>query len=767
MRPGRGLSPGGAREEHGRVGDRGPNNLPLTRTTFAGRGPQLQELDRLLDAAAVVTLVGPGGVGKTRLALEHARRALDRFPDGVWLVDLSATRSTDRVPVEVAAVLAVTAGPGDAVRLVAEQLRDRRVLLVVDGCEHLVDAVASLVDRLAAACADLRVLATSREPLGLAAETCLRVPPLDLGGEAVELFVDRALAADSRFRLAPEDRAVVASLCARLDGLPLAIELAASWTRVLSPDELLRRLDNRFDLLTATRRDLPARQRTMRATVEWSHQLLSDPQRVLFRRLAVFGGSFALEGPERVCSGPPLSPDRVAGILAGLHERSMVVVDRSPAGATRYRLLDTLRDFADERLRESGELDELRRRHFVHYLERAEAVDARRLDTGSDAGVAALLPDGDNLRRALQWSIDEDPPGALRLAGALEGFWMVRSVSEGRRWLQLALERAPEPTPQRARALVVSPLVVAGGIPWPEARRMVEAAIAIYDGAGDSTGAAMARLTMALAAFFNGELDEARARVEEALARHAGLPHPLFHARASTYLGCVGSFAPHGLDEGRRRLAEGLDRSRAIGDGWGEGLALTILGLAELRAGERESAARRLRAAIQVNLQAGVTATAVGGLGILALEAGDARRGCTLLEAAAAVRERTGVHGFPVEIGRRFERAHQAVARRLAPPVIERCRALARAMTTDEVLADALDEAPSRRFPADRLTARQQEVALLVADGLTNREISERLRLSVRTVESHVDAVLSTLGFHSRARLAAWAQDAGLPGRAP
>ncbi|HYW22681.1 MAG TPA: LuxR C-terminal-related transcriptional regulator [Terriglobales bacterium] len=730
--------------------------LPLVRSSFTGRDAELRELERLAADAAVVTLVGTGGVGKTRLALEFAHSAGEAFPGGIWLVDLSATTAPELVVPEVAAALGVATGSSDPVPLVVEQVGDRESLLLVDNCEHLVDAAAAIVHQLASACPNLRVLATSREPLGLAAEVCLPVAPLEIARDAVRLFTDRAWTAGAR---APLDGDDVAALCARLDGIPLAIELAASWVRVLSPRELLARLDNRFDVLAAARRDLPPRQRTMHATVEWSHRLLTDHERVLFRRLAVFQGTFGLDAAEAICGWAPLAPGRVAGLLGDLVGRSMVVAERGPADTGgRCHLLETLRDFAAEQLAAAGEQDELSRRHFAHWLSAAEKIDGVRLRTGSDSAVTTLTPDGDNLRVALRWSIERDPPGALRLAAALEGFWMMRSVGEGGRWLRRALDAAPEPTWHRARALMVSPLVVASGVPWPEARGLLDESVALFTSLGDEAGAAMARVMAALSAFFNGEIAEAERRVEDALARHAGLGHPLFHARAATYLGAALSFAPRRLEAGRHRLAEGAERSRGIGDGWGEGLALMLLGLADLRAGRPESAREHLRAALRLNLQGGVTASAIGGLGQLALER-DPRRACTLLEAAYAVLERAGVPRFAVEIGRRLATARQRADRRLARPVAERCRARARAMTTEEVIALALEEPPLPDPAEGRLTARQLEVALLVASGLTNREIAQQLHLSVRTVESHVDDALRELGFHSRSRLAAWVRE--------
>ena len=684
--------------------------------------------------------------------METAHRLLAGFPAGVWLADLSPVRAAGAVAAEVGRLVGVTPGSGDPVGLIIEQLRERAVLLVVDNCEHVVDEVAALVHRLVSGCPRVRVLATSREPLGLGAEVTVHLPPLEID-EAVRLFIDRARAADPDFAAGAADRDVLTALCGRLDGLPLAVELAAPWIRMCSAAELLARLTDRFTVLAAARRDLPPRQRTMRATVEWSYQLLSEPQRLLFRRLAVFNGTFELDAAARVAGAAPLAPERVAGLLAGLRERSMVVVDRPPSGVSRYRLLETLKDFATQLLRHSGEAMALAGRHFAYYLGRAEGLDGQRLRTGSDAGVMDLVPDGDNYRTALSWAIEHDVPGALRLAGALEGFWMVRSVAEGRDWVRRALDRVPEPNRYRARALMVAPLVVAGGIGWPRSRALVGESIDIYERLGDGAGTALAELMMGLAAFFHGELGEARRHVE--LARRSD--HPLVRARAATYLGAIRSFTPHRLENGRHWLRQGAAASEAISDRWGQGTALTVLGLADLRAGYRDQARQHLRQALQTTMQAGVTATAVGGLGALDIDS-DPRRALTLLQAAVAMRERAGVATFPVHIAAQLDRARDAACRRLAATVADQCRARARAITTEEVLAYAL--ADTEPAPT-RLTARQQEVAVLVAEGLSNREIAQRLQLSVRTVETHVNNILTGLGLRGRTRLAGWVRDAG------
>ena len=730
------------------------NNLPLTSTSFLGRADRLAEIGARLTTAPVVTLVGPGGAGKTRLAVEFAAGALADYPAGVWLIDFSPVESADRVISEVAAPLGVVTS---AIDLLVEQLSDRQVLLILDNCEHLIDPIAGLVRRLVESCPRLRVLCTSRQPLGLAAESIVSVGPLAKTADAVTLFVDRASAAEPGFTATEADRDVLADICARLDNLPLAIELAAPWVRVATLAELLPMV-SRFDVAPATRRDLPARQRTMRATVEWSYGLLSKDEQTLLRRLAVFRGTFDLSAVAAVCGGSALRPilarEAIAPLVARLAERSMLTVDRA-GDDMRYRLLETIRDLATDRLAGSGEAELLQARHFTHYLATAERIDAQRRKSGSDLEASLLVPDGDNFRAALGWALAQDPAGALRLATALEPYWMIRSISEGRRWLQQTLARAPEPTVSRARALVVPPLVVAGGIPWPQARQMIESAVEIFTAHQDGDGAALAQLTLALSAFFHGELATALQLVAE--VRRADSAHPLVRSRTAVYRAGILSFTPRRLPEGVSELASAREIAQEIGDSWGAGLALTLLGLAEIRAGRVEQARTHLVAALRLRRQGGVTASAMGGIGQLAVDR-EPRRALVLLDAAVALRERSGVPHFPVPVDQQLAPARAAAARHLAPAVVERCHDYARTLTTEE----AIELAGTPPGSASRLTARQQEVALLAATGLTNKTIAEQLQLSVRTVETHVNAALTELGLRSRFQLADWARETDL-----
>jgi non-specific serine/threonine protein kinase len=437
----------------------------------------------------------------------------------------------------------------------------------------------------------------------------------------------------------------------------------------------------------------------------------------------------------------------------------MLVVERQVTGPTRYRLLETLRGYAALELAASRENAALQRRHFGYYLALAERIDRDRHRTGSDHAVGTLVADEQNLRAALAWGLEHEPVGALRLAAALEAFWMIRSVAEGRDWLRRSLAAVPDGAAARARALIVSPLVVAGGIPWPEARRMIATSKASYDAQGDREGSAMADLTMALSALFNGELDEAQRVVEEALRVYDDIDGVLFHARAITYLGAVLSLRPGSFEGKRRVLAEAAAYTTRVGDSWAQGLALTMLGLTELRAGNRPAALSSLQAALRGRMRGGVTASAVGAIGMSVLDS-DPRLALTLLDAATAIRDRAGVGQFPLPLQREFTRGRAAAERRLSAATVRRCRLRGRTLST----ADALALASAQADPTpvgQRLTVRQEEVTALVADGLTNREIAAELQLSVRTVETHVNNVLTQLNLHSRGQLADWVQERG------
>lgn len=449
-----------------------PNNLPVQVTQFIGREQELADVQRLLGATRLLTLTGAGGTGKTRLALQVAADALDSFPDGVWLVDLASLSDPAAVPQVAAQVLGVREEPGRTVLAsLTEHLRDRQALLLLDNCEHLIGAVATLASTLLRACPKVRLLATSREALAIAGETTWQVPPLGLPDRrhlpglealsqyaAVRLFIDRAAAAVPGFAVTNETAPVVAEICYRLDGIPLAIELAAARVKVLSPDEIRRRLDDRFRLLTSGDRTALPRQQTLRALVDWSYDLLSESERTLWRRLAAFAGPFSLAAAEAVAAGDGIESYEVLDLLAVLVEKSLVVADRQGA-ETRYRLLETIRRYGEERLRQAGEEEAVRNRHQEWYLALAEEKYRTRDGAKTSELVARIEAEYDNMRAALAWAQVGPPDSAqrgLRLAAHLISYWQHKGIfQEAREQLTVALglPGAQERTADRALAL--------------------------------------------------------------------------------------------------------------------------------------------------------------------------------------------------------------------------------------------------------------------------------------------------------------------------
>jgi predicted ATPase/DNA-binding CsgD family transcriptional regulator len=505
--------------------------LPVQLTTFIGRGPQIAEVRAMLADNRLVTLTGAGGVGKTRLAAEVAGQLMGEFAGGVWYVDLAPLTHPELVPVAVARALGLPDQPGrSTMDTVLRFVRDRQMLVVLDNCEHLLDPCAALLVALLGAAPSLTVLATSREPVGVTGEATWRVPSLSLTGEAIELFADRARLARADFSITDHNAAAAAEICRRLDGMPLAIELAAARVRALSLAEILDGLNDRFRLLTGGARTAVRRQQTLRASVDWSHALLTEPERVLFRRLAVFLGGFDLDAAQAVGGGGNGGRHQVLDVLTLLVDKSLVVAQDS-RGRTRYRLLETVRQYALERLGESGEADARRVRHRDHYTELAAL-----LDTSSGAGpqirIGQAETEIDNLRAAFAWSRENaDAERALQLASSLQPVWLTRArFREGLAWFEAALADAD------AQHLEVAPAV--------RARALADTAM-LSGLVGTAAG-----------------IDHA----EEALAIARQIDDPALVVRALT---ACGSATVFNLGEARPYLAEAIELARSIGDRWG------------------------------------------------------------------------------------------------------------------------------------------------------------------------------------------------------
>jgi predicted ATPase/DNA-binding CsgD family transcriptional regulator len=542
------------------------HNLPVQLTRFIGREAEMQEVSRLLADNRLVTLTGAGGSGKTRLALQVAADLLAEFPTGAWQVDLASLTDPALVPVAMARALGLPDEKGrSTVATVTGFIGAGRALVVVDNCEHLLEACAVMTEELLRACPGLSVVATSREPLGVAGEAIWRVPSLPLADDAVELFADRARRARPGFVITTDNIEAVAEICRRLDGMPLAIELAAARLRAFSVAEIAAGLHDRFRLLTGGSRTAVRRQQTLRASVDWSYALLTEPEQTVFRRLAAFSGGFDLEACLAVGADDGVDRHQVLNQLARLVDKSLVAAEESH-GITRYRLLETIRQYALEKLSDSGEADTVRARHSDHYCALADRLD-QSADVSPGGKVERLDADIDNLRAAFQWSLElSDHEAALRLACSLQRLWLGRyRLREGLAWFDAALagDQAAEPlTPEvRARALADASVLdrwadgsrsgtlaaeavalarqlgdpallgralaaagSAAGYLYEDGRPSRDEAIVLARGAGDDRTAAAILGWQAYAAVVSGDLVAARSAAEEglALARQAG-----------------------------------------------------------------------------------------------------------------------------------------------------------------------------------------------------------------------------------------------------
>ena len=544
------------------------HNLPVQLTSFVGREAEMAQVRALLADSRLVTLTGAGGVGKTRLALQVAADVLAEFPSGVWLIELAPLADPALIPVTVARALGLRDVPGlSTMAMVTGFLGARRALVVLDNCEHLLDASARLAEELLRACPGLVILATSREPVGAAGEAVWRVLSLPVEGEAVELLADRARRARPGFVVTPENRDAVAEICRRLDGIPLAIELAASRLRAFTPAEIAVGLQDRFRLLTGGSRTAARRQQTLRASVDWSHSLLSEPERVLFRRLAVFAGGFDLEAAEAVADSGELDRNQVPDLLTFLVDKSLVAAEESD-GASRYRLPETVRQYALEKLADSGEADHVRTCHRGYYTALAGRLD-RRGDGNRRRLIWQLEADIDNLRAAFQWSMElSDAETALRLATSLQPLWLNRSrMAEGLAWLDAALDgqasgAKPVAPEVWVRAVAEACQLELYNSPAPRVSQVADA-VAAARGIGDPVLLALALLGAAFAAGLRPGGAQPYLQEANALARQAGDAWTL-----ARILGEQGTVAAASLDliAARTAAEEGLPLAEQTGN---------------------------------------------------------------------------------------------------------------------------------------------------------------------------------------------------------
>jgi predicted ATPase/class 3 adenylate cyclase/Tfp pilus assembly protein PilF len=641
--------------------DSRPNNLPRQLTTFVGRQADIGEAKRVLASTPLLTLTGPGGVGKTRLAIEIAGELIEEFEDGIWFVDLGPLTDPDFVMPAIAAAVGVTHAPGQPILdTVTEHLRGRRAMLVLDNCEHLLDVTARSVDALLRGCGLVRVVATSREGLAIPGEAVFPVPSLsvpdpesvtsaDLGGyEAVRLFIERAISAAPGFQITDRNASAIAQICRRLDGVPLALELAAARVRALPVEQIAARLDDRFRLLTGSSRITVPRHQTLRQTIDWSHELLAEEERAVFRRLAVFAGGCSLDAAEAVCSGDPVEPDYVLDILSRLVDKSLLVAETEGSQA-RYRQLETIRQYARDRLLESGEARDALRGHrdwFLAMVARAEPEFFKGVE--SSEWLQRLDTEHDNLRAALQWSLDE--PGeqrdGLQLAAGMWRFWEIRGhLAEGRFWLESFLEAtAGEVSPLQADAYTGAGILALMLGDHQAASALHERSLELHRQVGGPEGIAFAANNLANAAVLSGDYATARRLYETSYAWALDQPDP--RVLGFTIVNQAEAVALDGEpDLAQAQYDEGIAVFRRAGDRWGEAFALDSLGVMLARQGRHEEATRLHDEALAISRSMGDergVARALAHLGDAAEKAGDVERARSLYIQSFEIRRALG-----------------------------------------------------------------------------------------------------------------------------
>jgi predicted ATPase/class 3 adenylate cyclase len=688
------------------------NNLPRQLTSFVGRGQEMAEVKRLLGAARLVTLTGSGGAGKTRLALQAAADVVEGYPDGVWLAECAPIADPVLVPKTVASALNVPEQPGrEMIETLVAALRPKALLLVLDNCEHLLAACANLAAALLRACPGVRILATSREGLDVPGEILWRVPSLSVpedirhlppSGElvlydAVRLFVDRAAATAPGFTVTTENAPAVVQVCQHLDGIPLAIELAAARVKVLAVEQIAVRLDDRFRFLIGGGRIVLPRHQTLRAAIDWSYHLLSETERVLLRRLSVFARGWTLEAVESVCAGESVETTAILDLLTSLVDKSLVLAE-TQRGDARYRLLETVRQYARDRLREAGEEAEVRTRHRAWCLTLAEQADAELRGPRQRIWLDRLEVEHDNLRSALAWSAEcGDTQSPLRLSCALWWFWYVRGHHrEGRKWLENALEGSEDAPPAlRAKVHNGAGYLAADQGDYAAALAHFEEGLAMHRTLGDKAGAAESLHGLGRVAWRQGDFERAVRFYEEALTFREELAVSFVIAWVLNSLVTL-TMAKGDLSKAAALVKESLAINRQIGNRRGVAVATGNLGTVALRLGNYSEAGPLLREALALRWEIGDKRGIVSELvelGLLLAAQRDPVHAARLLAAAEALGESIGAPLSPSERAvADYDRYIAILAADLSPEVFKAEWAEGRSMTLEQTLDYAMKE---------------------------------------------------------------------------
>lgn len=760
---------------------------PSPVTPLIGREELAAESEALLTrpGVRVVTLVGAGGAGKTRLAIHLARSVHASF-DRVAFVNLAGLASAAAVPGAIAESLGLREGTGrPAAERIALALEGTRSLLVLDNFEHLL-AAAGTVSELISASERLTVLATSRSVLRVAGEHVVEVPPLALPPlgpmpplaeleaiPAIRLFTERAQSASNDFSLSDDSAPAVVEICRRLDGLPLAIELAAARTRILPPVELLARLERRLPLLTAGGRDRPLRQQSLRDTIAWSYDLLAPPEQGLFRRLSLFPGGWTLETAEAISLVQP--PDSAIDVLGSLLDQSLVIRTSSGAAAQRFGMLTTIREFALDQLDAAGERGSACENLLAWAIDLAERGRAALDGPDQHAWLARLELEHPNLRAALEWACEHRPAEAANLAGLLGRFWEVHAhIREGRGWLDRALATSNIPAATKARTLLPAAALARAAGDWDAARGHLELCLSLQSELSDREGAARAWYELAQVAHYEADFEGLHTACRESLALYRELDDRRGVAVAGGLLGHA-AWHLHDFETARRLLGETIAVWRELGDDLSISWALWDFGNIARDQGDsaaaRESYADGLRGARRAgDMQ--LIAALLSGVAALAVRERQPVRAARLLGATTKIRD---VHGLAVALS--FARdVHlplvAAIEGALEPADYEEAKTAGYRLSLDEALNEALDSgtfAPAmapvmavEHTPGHGLSEREVEVLRVIAAGMTNRQIADDLVLSLNTVYRHVSNIFAKTGAANRTEAALWAHEHGL-----
>jgi len=757
-------------------------NLPAELTSFVGRRHEVTGIRRMLSASRLVTLTGAGGVGKTRLAHRVGAELRRSFPDGVWFVGLAEVHDPDLVAVTVGETLGVRedAVSPDGAGL-ASFLSDQQVLLILDNCEHLVDACADLAETLLLSCPELRVLATSRQALRLDGEANLAVQPLSVPGpgvacspaelqkyESASLLVERATAVMPSFQVTEANCATIVRLCQALEGMPLAIELAVARLRVLSLEQILERLTDRYRLLTDGSRNAPPRQQTLRALIDWSWDLCSDAERTLWSRVSVFSGGLELDAAEAVCADDRLPADTVLDVIASLVDKSVLI--RAGNGTARYQMLEVTREYGAAKLLAAGEREQLAQRHCQWFADLAAYADRNWVGPDQAAVMRRLRHEGANLRVALEYAITAGPAEtALRFAADLLNHWFVRGyLSEGRHWLDRALAMPAPRHWSRVKALRVAAWMAGVQGDADRAGPLLADAVALAETLPPSPEDAYLPLIEGVFNLWPGHYARALPLLERALVAFRERNIRNGELWTLIVLGLCRGLAERPA-AGYPDLTAAKDLGAASGEVWWQAFGLWALSVLRWRDGDNAGATAAAKESLAIGKAVEGEQFAVGlaieSLAWIAAAEQRDQRSAVLL--GASTRMWQGMHTSlaPFRVLQDWhDEVVDQVRSRLGAPAFSAAIRRGTDMSAADAVASALERQPRVRVPepeADAaaglgLTKREREVAALIAQGLSNREIAARLVVAQRTAEGHVENILSKLGFTSRTQVAGW-----------